>query len=73
MKLDKNAKKAIIKNRVKLLTLDYFDLTAPLLASEVFTTKKHKEIKTEATTSKARVDLLLEWLEERFVTLKRCL
>ncbi|ODM93434.1 hypothetical protein Ocin01_13247, partial [Orchesella cincta] len=62
--MDRNAKKAILKNRVKLLNLDYFDLTAPLLASEIFTSKKHKDIKTSALDSKARVDLLLEWLEE---------
>lgn len=63
--MDKNMKKAVLKNRVKLLALDYFDLTAPLLASEILPSKKHKEIKTLATDSKARVDLLLEWLEER--------
>lgn len=62
--MDRNAKKAILKNRVKLLNLDYFDLSGPLLASEIFSQKKHKEIKTQALDSKARVDLLLEWLEE---------
>ncbi|CAL8070349.1 unnamed protein product [Orchesella dallaii] len=62
--MDRNAKKAVLKNRVKILNLDYFDLTAPLLASEIFPSKKHKEIKTSAMDSKARVDLLLEWLEE---------
>jgi len=66
MKLSKNAQKSIIRNRVKLLTLDYFDLTAPLLASEILSTKKHKEIKAEASSSKGRVDLLLDWMEERY-------
>jgi hypothetical protein len=62
--MDKRAKKAICKNRVRILALDYFDLTGPLLASDILPIKKHKDIKTEAPTNKARIDLLLEWIDE---------
>jgi len=68
--MEKNAKKAILKHRARLLSLDYFDLSAPLLAAEVFPSKKHKDIKTEATTDKARVDLLLEWIDEWLANFK---
>lgn len=64
--MDKRAKKAIGKNRVKILGLDYFDLTGPLLAADILPIKKHKDIKTEAPTNKARIDLLLEWIDEGY-------
>lgn len=37
--MDIRAKKAIGKNRVKILQLDYFDLTAPLLAGDILPIK----------------------------------